>query len=341
MLKVGLVGIGFMGRMHLQNYVRLQNEGYPVQVTAICDKDKKKFQGIFTEGNIQLPGTDIDFSPYRLYVDFDRMLEEEELDVVDISLPTYLHAPLALKALNKGVHVLCEKPMALTSIEAKEMIEASKISGSKLMIAQVLRFWPAYEYLKETVDSGRYGRVISAYFFRGGTPPKWTYENWMIHGDTSGGGLLDMHIHDIDMVHWLFGKPQAVSSLSIDVLDSHSYDAMSTNYVYPDSKVVNTQVDRVMCGDFGFHMSYRVNFEQGTLVYEKREVKDYPNQGKAFTPELSPDTGYFREIHYFLEAVRHDRAVERALPEDTLTSLRIAEAERSSALQRGVLVPFV
>lgn len=341
MLKVGLIGIGFMGRTHLHNYLRLQQEGYPVRVTAICDIDEKKFQGVFTEGNIQLPGTDIDFSPYRLYADFDRLLEEEELDIVDISLPTYLHAPYTLKALNKGIHVLCEKPMAMNSAEARKMIEAADRSGRKLMIAQVLRFWPAYEYLKETVDSGRYGRAVSACFFRGGTPPKWTYENWMIRGETSGGGLLDMHIHDIDMVHWLFGKPEAVSALSVDVLDSESYDAMSTNYVYPGSMVVNTQVDRAMCGDYGFHMTYRVNFERGTLVYENRELKDYPNGSKSFVPELSADTGYYREIRYFLDAVQHDRPVERALPEDTLATLRIAEAERASALQRGVLVPFV
>ncbi|CAG7618708.1 Gfo/Idh/MocA family protein [Paenibacillus allorhizosphaerae] len=338
MLNVGLVGIGYMGRMHLRNYMRLTQEGYPVRVTAICDKDVKKFQGVFAEGDVKLPGTDIDFRPYQLYSDMEEMLDKERLDVIDLTLPTFLHAPLTVAALGKGVHVLCEKPMAQDAEEARTMVEAAKQSGAKLMIAQVLRFWPEYEYLKETVDSGRYGRVISASFFRGGTPTKHTYENWMLRSATSGGGLLDMHIHDIDMVYWLFGKPDAVSTLSIDVLDECSFDAMSTNYFYSDSKVVNSQVDRVMCGEFGFQMSYRVNFERGTLVYEKRELRDYPHNGKAFVPELSKDSGYYREIKYFLEAVRSGSPVERALPEHTLDSLLLAEAQRHSALQRGAVV---
>ncbi|CAG7596501.1 Inositol 2-dehydrogenase/D-chiro-inositol 3-dehydrogenase [Paenibacillus solanacearum] len=338
MLNVGLVGIGYMGRMHLRSYIRLAQEGYPVRVTAICDKDVQKFQGVFAEEGVKLPGTDIDFSPYRLYSDMEEMLEKERLDAVDLTLPTYLHAPLTVAALDKGVHVLCEKPMAQNAEEARTMLEAANRSGAKLMIAQVLRFWPEYEYLKQTVDSGRYGRVISASFFRGGPPTKHTHDNWMLRSATSGGGLLDMHIHDIDIVYWLFGKPEAVSTLSVDVLDDSSFDAMSTNYLFADAKVVNTQIDRVLCGEIGFHMSYRVNFERGTLVYEKRQLSDYPRDGKAFVPELSQDSGYYREIQYFLEAVRTGVPVERALPEHTLDSLLLAEAQRRSALQRGAVV---
>lgn len=338
MLKVGLVGLGFMGRTHLTNYKRLEAEGFPIQVTAICDTDEQKFQGIFTPGNIASAGSGLDLSGYKQYRDFDHMLENEQFDIVDISMPTHLHAEMTVKAMDRGIHVLCEKPMALHTDEGQHMIEAALRSGKKLMIAQVLRFWPEYEYLKETVDSGRYGSVLSAHFFRGGHPPKWTFNDWMVRKETSGGGLFDLHIHDIDMINWLFGKPQSVSTFARDVLPGSSFDIISTNYSYPDRKIVSSQCDRALTGDFGFEMSFRVNFERGNLIYEKRVLRDNPMDGKSFAPELSADSGYYREIKYFAEAIMQNRPIERATPYDTLATLTIAEAEARSALSGGVLV---
>lgn len=338
MLKVGLIGLGFMGRAHLKNYIRLQEEGFPIQVTAICDKDEKKFEGFFTGGNMQVANTEFDFSLYTQYSDIDRMLEEEKFDILDIALPTYLHARIAIRALDLGLHVLCEKPMALNTEEGQAMIEAANRNGKKLMIAQCLRFWPEYEYLQETVASGRYGKVLAASFFRGGNPPKWTFEDWMVKEDTSGGGMMDLHIHDIDMVNWLFGKPQAVTTIARHVLPDSAYDIISTNYVYPDQKVVNCQVDRTMHGDYGFEMSFRVNFESGNLVFEKRVLKDYPKDGVGFVPSLSGDTGYYREIRYFAEAVLNNGSVDRSAPEDTWVALQIAEAEKRSAANNGAAV---
>ncbi|TMV52166.1 Gfo/Idh/MocA family oxidoreductase [Paenibacillus mesophilus] len=338
MLKVGLVGLGFMGRMHLTNYRRLEQEGFPIRVTAICDLDEKKFRGIFIEGNIQSADSGIDLSGCSHYTDYDKMLAEEEFDIIDIAMPSNLHAEMTVKAMDRGIHVLCEKPMALSTAEGRRMIEAEKRSGKKLMIAQVLRFWPEYEYLKETVDSGRYGQVLSAHFFRGGHPPKWTYNDWMIRTETSGGGLYDLHIHDIDMVNWLFGKPQSVSTLARDVIPGSSYDIISTNYVYPDRKIVSSQCDRSLTGEFGFEMSFRVNFERGNLLFEKRVLRDNPMEGKGFVPDVSKDSGYYREIKYYVEAILHNRPIERASSEDTLRTLAIAEAEARSATAGGAIV---
>lgn len=337
MLKAGLVGLGSMGRMHLSAYKRLEAEGFPLRLTAICDKDEKKFQGIFTEGNMPVAGGGLDLSQYRHYTDFERMLAEEELDFVDIAMPSYLHADMSVKALEGGLHVLCEKPMALSTAEGHRMVEAERLSGKKLMIAHVLRFWPEYEYLRETVASGRYGSVLSAHFFRGGHPPKWTYNDWMVRKETSGGGLFDLHIHDIDMIQWLFGKPDAVSVFARDVLPGSSFDIISANYAYPDRKIVSSQCDRSLTGEFGFEMAFRVNFEGGNLVYEKRALRDNPRDGKGFSPQLSDESSFYREIKYFAEAIWHNVPVERITPQDALTSLAIAEAEARSAEAGGAL----
>jgi predicted dehydrogenase len=340
MLKVGLIGIGFMGRGHLDNYIRLESEGYPVKLTAICDIDEKKFKGEFIPGNIDVGAGKYDFSKYHLYTDMDEMLEKEELDYVDIALPTYLHAEATIKALNKGFHVLCEKPMALSSKECESMIQAAKANNRKLMVAQCLRFWPHYEYLKECVESGRYGKALGGYFFRGGGTPQWSYENWLQNKEKSGGCLLDQHIHDVDTINWLFGKPDYVSTLARNVIPGSGYDIVSTNYFYGDGKVINAQDDWTLQGDFGFEMLFRVNFEKANLVYQGGVLKVNPTDGEGFIPELPEDLGYYREMKYFAEAIMKDTPILTATPESTMDTIKIAEGEVRSADQNGKLIPI-
>ncbi len=338
MLKVGLIGIGFMGRGHLDIYMQLAEEGHPVELVAICDIDEDKFQGKFLPGNIDVGNQKYDFSKYNLYTDIDEMLEKEELDYVDIALPTYLHAEATIKALNKGIHVLCEKPMALNPDECQAMIDAAEANGKKLMIAQCLRFWPEYEYLRKCVDNGEYGKVVSGYFFRGGTTPKWSYNNWLLKKDKSGGVLLDQHVHDVDTINWLFGTPRKVSTVARNVFPESGYDAVSTNYIY-DNMVINAQDDwTINSTDFGFEMTFRVNFEKATLIYEKGKLTVYPHGEESFTPELEEGSGYYREIRYFIDALLNDTPIETADPYSTMETIRIANAEAESADRQGEFV---
>lgn len=336
MLKVGVIGIGFMGRGHLDNYIRLENEGFPVKLEAICDIDEDKFKGIFVPGNIDVGNNTYDFSKYRLYTDIDEMLEKEKLDYVDIALPTYLHAETSIKAMNKGMHVLCEKPMALNSEQCSRMLEAARKNNRKLMIGQCLRFWPAYECLKEYVDNKKLGEVVSAYFYRGGGTPLWSYKNWMLQKDKSGGAMLDQHIHDVDTINWLFGIPSAVSTIGKVVFKGNDYDALSTNYIYEDGKVVNAQDDWSLNGDYGFKMLYRVNFEKGNIIYENGKITINPNNDKSFKPDLPTDDGYYREIKSFANSIMNNTVIEKAAPESSRRSVCIVEAEKASADERGI-----
>lgn len=338
MLKVGLVGIGFMGRTHLDNYIRLESEGYPVKLVALCDVDNGKFEGKFTGGNIGVVDKVYDFSKYNLYNDLDEMLAKEDLDYVDIALPTYLHAEASIKALDKGLHVLCEKPMARTSNECKLMMEAAKKNNKKLMIGQCLRFWPEYEVLKDYVDSGKFGEVTGAYFYRGGGAPVWSFENWLLTEDKSGGVLLDQHIHDVDTINWLFGMPERVSTIGKKVIPGSGYDIVSTNYIYPDGKIVNAQDDWTIEGDYPFNMLYRVNFDKGSLVFEGGKLKIYPVEGGVIEPELSEEMGYYREMIYFIDCIKNDKDITTAPPESTMKTIVIAEAETESADKKGEFV---
>ncbi|WP_129724514.1 Gfo/Idh/MocA family protein [Xylanivirga thermophila] len=338
MLKVGLVGIGFMGRGHLDNYIRLESEGFPVKLVAVCDIDPDKFENKFVPGNIDVGNAKYDFSKYNLYTSIDEMLEKEDLDYVDMPLPTYIHSESAVKALNKGVNVLCEKPMALTVEQCQAMIDAAEKNNKKLMIAQCLRFWPAYEYVKECIDTNKFGDVVGAYFFRGGATPRWSYQNWLLQKDKSGGALLDQHVHDVDTINWLFGTPKSVSTIGRNVIPGSGYDIVSTHYIYDDGKVVTAEDDWVLNGDYGFEMRFRVNFENGNVVYENGVLKVNPHDGKSFTPDLPEDNGYYREIKYYVNALLNDQTIDIAAPHSTMETIRIARAEVESADNNGKVV---
>ena len=201
MLRVGILGFGFMGRIHHANYKKIEQ----VKVTAICDI-RADIVEITQQARGNIKGTDdpVDFSLFKIYRDFDKLLENEELDALSIALPTHLHAKFSQIALQAGVHVFCEKPMALNVSQCSEMIAASQKSGKVLQIGHCVRFWPEYAKAKEFIDSGQYGNVIAATFQRLGAMPTWG-DNWFANEQLSGGMAMDMHIHDSDFVQYLFG----------------------------------------------------------------------------------------------------------------------------------------
>ena len=142
-------------------------------------------------------------------------------------------------------------------------------------------------------------------------------------------------MHDIDTINWLFGIPASVSTIARNVIEGSGYDMVSTNYLYEDGKVINSQDDWTLNGEYGFEMSYRVNFEKGNLVYEKGVLKVNPDNDIAFIPELSKDNGYYREIKSFYQSIMDNSREKLICPESTLQTIKIAEAESNSASNHG------
>lgn len=340
MIRVGLVGVGAMGRGHLEVYIRLMEEDPSIKLTALCDVDPKRFEA--REGNLNIEGVgkdQIDFSRFHLYADMDAMLDQEPLDMVDLVIPTYLHAPYAEKALDRGLHVFCEKPMSLTPEQCQRMIDARNRSGKLLMIGQCLRFWPAYEKLKETVENGSLGKPTAGYYARYGGTPRGSFEDWYLDETRSGGCLLDQHIHDVDMVNWLFGLPEAVSTRGVNANPGAGIDALSTIYRYPGMSVA-TEDDWSLNGkDMKFQMRFRQNFERGAVVFEDNKLTVYPNGESSYVPDLPADNGYYRELRYFLDRIGDGEPIATAPLESTRDTIRVAVAERESARLDGEWVP--
>jgi predicted dehydrogenase len=320
--------------MNFDNYVQLNKDGYPISLVAICDSQIAALQHSKSSANMNTAQEVYDLSAYNLYDHLEQMLASEELDVVSLAVPTYLHAEMTCSLLERGYHVFCEKPMARHSAEAWKMVEAARNSGKKLLIGHCLRFWPGYEYLKELITSGEFGQVTEGYFFRGSGTPK----GWLVKDELSGGCMLDMHVHDTDIIQHLFGKPDKVSTLGRNVVPGSGYDIISTHYYYKDGKVVNAQADWTLEGDYGFYMGYRVNFERGNVVFNGSEVKVNPNSQPGFIAKLSSHTGYYRELVYFLKVIQNDGEVTLCMPESAAQSITIIEAEIQSAGLEGAWI---
>ena len=140
-LQVGIAGIGFMGVTHYGAINSLKG----IRVAAIAESDPVKRTGDWSgvRGNFGSGGGKVDLSKIRVYEDYRGMARDPELDLLDLCLPTPLHAKAAIYCLEHGKHVLCEKPIALTLKDADAMLAAAKSAGRHLFVGQVLRYFPA------------------------------------------------------------------------------------------------------------------------------------------------------------------------------------------------------
>ena len=136
-IRVGLVGIGGMGGCHFYNYEKIEN----AELVAVCDVRKDVAEQKVGDRNI------------NIYTKLDKMIEKEELDMIDICTPSYMHKDMTIKLLKKGYHVLCEKPMTLNAKDAKKVVLASRETDKNFMVAHVVRFMGPYAYLKGVIES--------------------------------------------------------------------------------------------------------------------------------------------------------------------------------------------
>lgn len=252
-----------------------------------------------------------------------------DVDAVDICLPTYLHASTTVQAARASKHVFCEKPMAMTDEEARSMIAACDKAGKALMIGHCIRFWPEYVELKNMVDDGRYGRLLSASFVRYGEFPSWSTDNWLADESKAGGGVLDMHIHDTDFAHFLLGTPDTVVS-------SGNIDGTGPCYVHTTmtfgETVVHLEGGWNLPPKTPFRMAFRAVFERGAAIMDGGPLTVYSHDHEPRTPEfpkmqasgggnISDLGGYYHELRYFVDRVASGLPLETVTPESSRTSL--------------------
>lgn len=190
-LKIAVVGCGGIGAVHVRSWGKVEG----ARVTAACDADLARAEATGA-------------APYQ---GWEELVAAGGFDALDICTPPHLHADIAVRALENGIPVLCEKPLARNPEEARRIVEAAERSGTLLMTAFCHRFEPGVEFVKALTRPDGIGRVLM-FRNRFGTRFKGVEERWFSQGEIAGGGaLMDTSIHSVDLFRYLVGEVQSVS----------------------------------------------------------------------------------------------------------------------------------
>ena len=323
-MRVGIIGAGFMGTTHAAGWAATPAE--LVGVVAAAADEAGALAGQYQA---------------RVYPSLEAILPD--VDVVDICTPTHLHHEMIITAAAAGKHIICEKPLARTVAQGQAALAACRRAGVRLLVAQVVRFFPEYALAQALVAAGQIGRPAVLRLARGGYRPKRPLGNWFLDVEKSGGLILDLMIHDFDYARWIAGEVESVFARSIGsrppgpegappldyglAILTHRNGALSHvagAWAYPPP-TFRTGLEIV--GDGG-----RIEFDSTEsapirLLLHAREG-EAPDVGAPSSPlRESPWT---TEIKEFYAALAADRPV-RVTAEDGLAALQIAEAAGEAA----------
>jgi predicted dehydrogenase len=296
-MTIGLVGFGGIGKVHFSNYKHIED----CEVSAICDPSPPARKAAEEKG-------------VRCYENLTAMLAGEKCDVVDVCTPTFLHYDAVMEALRDGRHVICEKPLALKSAHAAEMFGLAEKQGLQLLVGHVLQFYPASKLLHEIVRDGRYGKPLDAVFIRISACPRWASEVWLLDKAKSGLLPFDLHIHDLDLMVSLFGKPESYETFSGGREEAAYEEYYRIMYRYPKLNVC-CEAAWYNAG-LPFTANWRVYFEKAVLLCENGKLLAYKLDGppeefdieeklKIPTGINLPPTGvFYDELSFFLKRIK-------------------------------------
>lgn len=334
MIKVGVCGLGFMGRTHFAIYEQHRSS----RVVALMDHQPSRRNGDWRDPLGNLPSSwpvQVDMKGRRSYATVDELCADPDIDLIDITLPTCFHADVAVKALRAGKHVLSEKPMALSYRDCKRIIEAAKKSRKYYMVAQCLRFWPQYVKIKELVDSRKLGKVCSMALRRLASPPDYSSGAWLMDHTMSGGALFDLHVHDVDFALFLLGKPKRVQAFGTTG-PSGGIDHVLGIWDYGKDVLASIEGGWCYHSPFPFQMYVNIRCEKATIEWDNTAgsaIKVYRGNNELEEIPVSDTTGWHMEIEYMLSCITKKRKPKVITPESTALTIKLAEAEQKSVLE--------
>lgn len=333
MMRVGILGFGFMGRTHFLRYSQLDN----ASVISVADRELERQKAEFLpEGNLDLGLGTLDLNDVTIYSAAEDLIQDASVDVVDVCLPTFLHKQYVIQALQHGKHVICEKPLALNSADAQEMIQAARTNRRSLFVAQVIRFWPEYCYLYEMVHQKKYGQLLYLNMYRRTAEAAWTWEDWN-KDPLKSGGIIDIRIHELDFVHFLLGMPDTIYASALQ-----SRNIIRSQYRYPNGTIVSLEHNRILPPVINFEDGFEAVFEGALLRYCGQNspklclyLKSEGSQPEC--PQLSGDA-YLEELRYFIQCIEKDEScLESASPEGAMRALQLWEYELKSVAEGGAI----
>lgn len=323
-MKVAILGAGFMGSTHARAFKKVNG----VEIAAIYAHSDRRAAPLADElGTVWTDSV-------------DRILQDDTIDAIDNCLPTPEHRPLTEAALAAGKHVLLEKPIALNDADAAALVAAGEGSGQIFMMAHVLRFWPEYVELQKRAADGSLGELRSGLAYRRQPFPAWS--ELFARSDLTGGAVIDMMIHDIDTLNWIFGTPVSVTANGIRNPRSGGWDQAQILIDYGATSAV-VDGGMMMPDSYPFTSTLQVLGSNGFAEYDFRaggrsveeaggtnELVLYPAEGDPARIEVEQKDPYLAEIEYFVGCIRTGEAATRATPAAARLALDTALAARES-----------
>ena len=326
-LKIAFTGTGHAAHVH----ARAAQSIAGLELVAIVNHRAESMAEYATQFGIS-----------RQYMTIEALLTDGDVDVLCVNTPNYMHAPQAIAALEAGIHVMVEKPMALNAAEAEAMRQASEQSGAKLMVAHCWRFDEEVNWLKAQIDSGKLGKILCSKGY--GVHVNWGPGGWFVEARYAGGGALaDMGIHAIDTARYLLGDPQPLSVYAkigtqytdYDVDDSGTiwinWEGGATSIVesgwwwpHADGPEASTQ----LYGTAGFGQLFPTLLELPDRAMEIVETIDpgYP----PVREEHCPQEMYDAQMKHFIDCIGEDRQPNPGASEG-LVNMRIVDAALESS----------
>ncbi len=307
-VKIGLIGLGFMGTTHLD----IHRNNPQAEVVAIADVDAAKRAGDISKVCGNIGGGDnskpLNLAGIKTYADAMELIADPAIDMVDICVPTPDHTKYILAALAAGKHVFSEKPLCRTHAEMLQIGETARKAKTFFNVGMCIRAWPEYRHAYEMVQSGAIGKVRSAKFTRlSPSVAGNSWENWFMDSVRSGGALLDLHLHDTDAVRYFFGRPCAVTSVGAKgVVSDAGVDYVVTSYSYCDIPLVVAEGGWAASKQVPFEMSFQIIGEKATLKLDGSGYHVYWTDGRTEAPAVADPklpTGWHQELVYFVACI--------------------------------------
>ena len=301
MFKVAVVGSGYIAQNHLAALKKLEG----VELAALVARNP-----------VTGPKS---AEPYGIpcFSTMKEAVEKAGVNVMVITLPTYLHEQFVIEAAQLKCHVICEKPITFTLESFDRMTAACKENGVRFMVAQVARYWPEFMTIKDYIEEGKLGDIHMIYEKRICQHPTWA--TWHRDPKKSGGGLYDLNIHDIDYLYSIFGKPCSVYANGWKS-PTGCWNHVVTSLIWESGVKATVDTCLEMTGNWPFSIEFRAEGDKGTIHYaltaglninegvQGSNLTWYPAGEETVVPVEVPQTDMFEsELREFFDAARENR----------------------------------
>ena len=316
-MRVGLVGAGFMGGVHLNAYAGIPE----VEVVGVAD------------ARIESAVAGAKIVGARPYASYEELIAAEDVEVVDICLPTAFHSDLAVRAAGEARHVILEKPIARTIEDAQEILDSFSGDGPRLFVGHVVRFFPEYVGIKERIDAGDLGTVGVVRTSRR-SPFLLGWNDWYADWRVSGGVLLDLVIHDFDFLRWALGEVERVYARGMLGREYNRLDYVLVTLRFENGAIAHVEGHWGYPGPFNY--SIEVAGSSALVTVDSTEPAPLELTGDTATPGEIPDLAsckspYEKELEHFIHCIATGEE-PMVQAQDACEALRIGLAATESVL---------